>query len=166
MLIIISAILFLFGYGCLKEDPCPGIPIIIDYNEPVIIRLNTAEGTSVFDSLFVLDSLLVLENGDTTTFKRVKVGNDTLIQLTLKRLSAAYLWSHFDSTVTSDITFVFDTLSRDTLSFQVVPVEYPEKCNQTEYASTRIFFNSQLLREGSNSPCFLCGDTLSLEINP
>lgn len=166
LLIVISALLFVFVYGCLKEDPCPGIPSIIDYNEPVILRLHTQAGNTVFDSLYVFDSLIILENGDTTTFKKLTVGEDTLVQLTLKRLSAAYLWSHFDSTVTSQIVFVFDSVARDTFRVEVVPVEYPEKCNQTEYASTRVLFNSQLLSETSNTTCFLCGDTLTLEINP
>lgn len=152
--------------SCLDEDPCPGEPEVIEYNEIVALRFRTANDGNPFDTtMYKLDSLIIIENSDTLKFNYTSVGNDSIIKFVLNSFAAPKIWSHFDSLLTSEIIFHFDSINIDTLHINIQPKEVNLPCNSTWYESSRIVFNSQLIKETSHSSCYICGDTLTLYLN-
>ncbi|HLO92644.1 MAG TPA: hypothetical protein VK172_15875 [Lentimicrobium sp.] len=164
LLLLFLSVLLLTS--CLDEDPCPGEPDVIHYDEPFILRFRTIDEGNPFDTtIYKIDSLIIVENDDTVKFRYTTAGNDSILKFRLRTFNAPNIWSHFDSVMISQVIFIFDSITRDTLVVKATPKERKEPCNSTWYSSNEIFFNSLLIRENGQSPCYLCGDTLTLYIN-
>lgn len=161
---LLTVCLFLLT-GCVDEDPCPGEPSVISYNEPVNIRLHADTGGLLFDSLHPIKDFVLVEHGDTISYKHKSFKGDTLITFTLRRLSAAYIWKSFGTILTSRVILSYDSTRSDTLLVSVLPRVYENQCNKTEYQQSEILLNGVLLRNDTASGCYLCGDTLTFNLN-
>lgn len=151
--------------GCVEEDPCPGEPSVIYYNEPVNIKLHASDSSSLFDSLRPIEDFILTEHGDTLSYKHMSVGSDTLITFNLRRFSAVYIWESFGTVMTSNVILKYDSARADTLHFIVLPRFYEDQCNKTEYEKSEVLLNGDLIRSERASDCFLCGDTIILNLN-
>lgn len=166
LLICLSLLIFSITFltGCVDEDPCPGEPSVISYNEPINIRLHASEGGILFDSLRPIKNFVMTENGDTILYSHKSTEGDTLITFSLRRFSAAYIWNSFGTIMTSKVIFKYDSLRADTLHFSVLPRVYENQCNKTEYEKSEIQLNGEVIRRTRASNCFMCGDTLLITL--
>jgi hypothetical protein len=162
--LLILAFSILFLTGCIDEDPCPGEPSVISYNEPINIRLSSSQGGYLFDSLRPINGFVITEHGDTISYKHKSFKGDTLITFSLRRFSAAYIWESFGTIMTSKVILGYDSLRADTLHFSILPRFYENQCNKTEYEKSEILLNGEIVRRNRASNCFMCGDTLLITL--
>lgn len=162
---LILATLVLPIAGCLDEDPCGGLdPVVIAYNEPYILRLRTQGDTSIFTQMYNIKDLVIVENGDTLTYRYLKTSSDSVIQFTPKSLSAAYIYQNFDSLMHTEIIFHYDSIQSDTMFIEALPKEYETACSKVEYQSILLKFNETIIRKANNTTCITCKDTLVIKI--
>lgn len=162
--ILFSAILLPLN-GCLEKDPCNGLnPVVIAYNEPYILRLRTQGDTSIFTQMYNIKDLLILENGDTLSYRYLKTSTDSVIQFIPKSLSAAYIWQNFDSVMFTELIFYYDSINSDTMFIEAHPRHYETACPKTEYEAIELRFNETIIRKANNTTCITCRDTLVIKI--
>jgi hypothetical protein len=162
--LLILAIIMLFS-GCLEKDPCNGLePVVIDYNEPYILKLRTEGDTSIFTSMYDINNLVIVENGDTLAYKYFRVSTDSVIKFTPKSLSAAYIWRNFDSIMNTELIFRYDSIHSDTMFIMAQPKHYETACPKTEFHKIELKFNDRIIRSRNNTTCITCSDTLVIKI--
>jgi hypothetical protein len=151
--------------GCLEKDPCNGLePVVIDYNEPYILKLRTEGDTSIFTNMYDINNLVIVENGDTLSYKYHRVSTDSVIQFIPKSLSAAYIWRNFDSVMNTEIIFRYDSINSDTMFIMAQPKHYETACPLTEFHKIELKFNDKIIRSRNNTTCITCKDTLIIKI--
>ena len=149
--ILIFSLLFLF-VSC-DNDPCEGIPKVIETTEKFLIKIVNNQNESIFSEEFEIDSLIIKENKKIIDFELL---SDDIIEFNLNSISFENIKNNYGTDLKIEILFQFNSIVTDTMAINLKPVIFPEKCNSSEYEYIDIFYNSILIKHSENTGCIIC----------
>jgi hypothetical protein len=142
------ALLFvMLSLSSCKKDPCKGEPAQIVAYEKIPVRFVDADGASVFNSVYNVDSLRLFENETAITV--VRDSNDVIL-LDLSFNSYDQIFSNLNTTIETTVRIRFSAEQEDTLHFAVKPKMTNAECYASAYEFVKVRFNSEEIISRSN----------------